>query len=94
MLFYASALFQQFIVDAWAQLEQSHLNYIKYNQQKFRIERASGIVDALPNEGQNNPQDIGQPIYLPSSFIGGARNMFQLLWLFPASTSELTTSSL
>ena len=35
MLFYASALFQQFIVDAWAQLEQSHLNYIKNHQKDF-----------------------------------------------------------
>ena len=75
-LFYAGSLFQQFIVDAWAQLEQSRLNWIKLNQEKIRIECYRGIVDSVPTENLNG---IGKRIYLPSSFVGSARYMFQLL---------------
>lgn len=79
MLFYASALFQQFIVDAWAQLEQSRLNFIRNDQKKLRMENAAGMRDVLPLDGRVDLQSVGRPIYLPSSFVGGARFMFQLL---------------
>jgi hypothetical protein len=78
-IFLARDLFQQFIVDAWAQIEQSRLNFIKFNQTKFRSEVASTIVDTLPNEYNNNRlAEIGKKVVLPSSFSGGERQMFQL----------------
>lgn len=79
MLFYASSLFQQFIVDAWAQLEQDRLNYYKTHQEDFRIEQAAGVIEALPQDRPADLQSVGRAVYLPSSFVGGARYMFQLL---------------
>ena len=81
-LFQAGRLFQQFIVDSWAQIDQSRLRWLKLNQDKLRVELYSGLVDAVHGgDHQNNPpnlQDIGQPFILPSSYIGGSRHMFQL----------------
>ena len=66
-------------MDAWAQIEQTRLNFIKFNQNKLRSEIASTIVDTLPNEyGNNRLAEIGRKVILPSSFAGGERQMFQL----------------
>ena len=40
-------LFQQFIVDAYACIEQNCLNYLKYNQKKIRVDLYSGLQDVL-----------------------------------------------
>ena len=78
-IFLAQDLFQQFIVDAWAQIEQTLLNFIKFNQNKLQSEITSTIVDTLPNEYDNNRlAEIGRKVILPSSFAGGEHQMFQL----------------
>jgi len=45
-------LFQQYIVDACAKIEQSRLNYIRFNQSSLRSDIYSGVADAvLANDG-------------------------------------------
>jgi len=73
-------LFQQYIVDAYACIEQNRLNYLKCNQKQIRAELYNGLQDALSihDEVPQNGACIGHRIVLPSSFIGGPRYMQQL----------------
>jgi Helitron helicase-like domain at N-terminus len=76
-IFRARGLFQRLIVDAWAQIDQQRLSYLRHNQKKLRAEVYSGVVDAVLN-GDANLQNIGTRMILPSSYLGGSRAMFQL----------------
>ena len=78
-LFRAGLLFQQYIVDAWAQTDQARLRWIRLNQKKLRSEVYKGLVDAVTTNADANPSDLEKRFILPSSYIGGTRNMFQLL---------------
>ena len=72
----AGLLFQEYIVDAYAQIEQSHLDYLRFNQDKLRSELYQGIVDvALDGRDLSS---IGNMSILPSSFKGSPREMWQL----------------
>jgi hypothetical protein len=77
-IFQAGALFQQWIVDAWAATDQSRLAWMKHNQKKLRVDLYKGLVDTLANDGQASLADQGSRFILPSSYIGGSRFMFQL----------------
>jgi hypothetical protein len=51
-LFLAEKLFQQYVVKLWAVAEQNHLNWIRQNQTKLRVEVYKGIADAVnANDG-------------------------------------------
>jgi len=79
ILHLAGRLFQQYIVDNYAKIEQSRLNYLKNNQSHIRAELYKGIQDVLDvNDSNVNAAEIGKRIILPSSFIGGPRHMHQL----------------
>jgi hypothetical protein len=78
-LFVAQMLFQQYICDAWAATDQSRLRWLRNNQDKLRTEIVKGFVDAVAGNADVNLQNIGQRFILPSSYIGGARHMYQLL---------------
>ncbi|CAL2268107.1 unnamed protein product [Prunus armeniaca] len=67
-------LFQQFLVDAYAALEEDRLDYIRKNQKNLRSEVYKGIYDAISN-GDNDANKIGQRVILPSSYTGSARYM-------------------
>ena len=68
-------LFQQYVVDACAKMEQSRLNYLRFNQNNLRSDIYSGVADAvLANDGDR----AGRRIVLPASFTGGARYMHRL----------------
>ncbi|XP_026459440.1 uncharacterized protein LOC113360108 [Papaver somniferum] len=69
-------LFQEFMVDAWAATEQNRLGYIKREQTKLRAQNYKGFAD-LGLSG-NKPDEMGQPVILPSSFIGGPRHMYEI----------------
>jgi hypothetical protein len=72
-------LFQQWIVDMYAIVEQMRLNYLKFNQKKLRADLYSGLVDAMfAEDGIVNIANLGQRIILPSSFTGGPRQMIKL----------------
>jgi len=70
-------LLQQYIVDAYATIEQSRLNYLRKNQKKLRANLYQGLQDAL-EVGDTDTTTLGTRILLPSSFTGGPRFMVQL----------------
>src|SRR5271156_695035 len=70
-------LLQQYIVDAWASTEQSALNWVRHHQKELRADVYQGLRDAAAN-GDNNLQNVGEKIILPSTHIGSPRNMQQL----------------
>ena len=72
----ACLLFQEFIVDAYAQIEQNRLQFLRLNQDKIRAEVYSGIVDAAIHGADLS--EVGTLSILPSSFKGGPREMWQL----------------
>jgi hypothetical protein len=75
-LLYAGRLLQEYIVDAYAQIEQSRLQWIRNNQDSLRVEVYQGLADAIVSGADLN--QIGTPTILPSTFIGGPRQMWQL----------------
>ena len=69
-------LFQEFSVDAYGQIDNGRLNWIRHNQDTLQVERYHGLVDAV--EADLDLNQIGSSTILPSSFIGGPRQMSQL----------------
>ncbi|KAL3813122.1 hypothetical protein ACJIZ3_014390 [Penstemon smallii] len=61
----------------YIKLESSRLDYYKSEQfqKEVRTESYQGIIDSLLIDGQVDPSQIGQKVILPSSFIGGPRDM-------------------
>lgn len=73
ILHHTGRLFQQYIVDQFARIDQERLFYLRNNQRKIRAELYSGLEDHINrNDGE---QRIGRKTVLPSSYIGGPRNM-------------------
>ncbi|XP_057482346.1 uncharacterized protein LOC130769157 isoform X2 [Actinidia eriantha] len=72
----AGKLFQEFLVDAWAATEQNRLNYNRFNQGRLRAELYKGLTD-IGADGLG-PDQVGQRIILPSSFVGSPRHMFEI----------------
>ncbi|KAI6661183.1 hypothetical protein LOD99_10162 [Oopsacas minuta] len=70
-------LFQEYIVDMYAKIEQRRLNYINLHQQQIRVDQYSGLADALAR-GDANAEEFGQKIILPLSYIGSPMHVFQL----------------
>jgi len=68
-------LFQEWLVDAFAQIENNRLQFHRMNQDKLRADLYSGLQDAIL--GGADLADIGQRIILPSTFIGSPRHMAQ-----------------
>jgi hypothetical protein len=64
-------------VDAYAQVEQWRLHWIRTNQQKLRTDIWQGFVDAVTQRDMSC-NEIGKAVVLPSSFSGGFRQMWQL----------------
>lgn len=73
-------LFQEFIMDSWAAIEQNILDYIRMNQLNLRADLYQGLADALQDDRERNMnlENLGRCIILPSSHIDSARNMFEL----------------
>nr|CAG8627565.1 809_t:CDS:2 [Entrophospora candida] len=72
-------LFQQWILDMYAIIEQMSLNYLKFNQKQLCSELYSGLQDAVhAQDSMHESSNIEQQIILPSSFTGGPCQMHQL----------------
>jgi hypothetical protein len=66
-------LFNQYLVDMYAKVESGRLLYIRTHQRELRAENYVHLQDAL---GRNdNVEQLGQKIILPSTFTGGPRYM-------------------
>ena len=71
-------LFQTYLVDMFACIDQEHLHFIQSQQRRLRVTLLNCMEDALTmNDNQINLNDIGQRIILPSSYLGGPRDMHQ-----------------
>jgi hypothetical protein len=77
-IFRAGRLFQQYVVDAWASIEQGNLVWIRNNQKRLRADSYRGLTDNVINEDLQLEQ-TGRSIILPSSHTGSPRYMHQLL---------------
>ncbi|GBB91115.1 hypothetical protein RclHR1_18230005 [Rhizophagus clarus] len=71
----AGRLYQQYIIDQYAKVEQNRLNYLRHNQASLRTDLYNGVSDAIHT---GDSTQVGQRIILPSSFAGGPRQMYQL----------------
>ena len=67
-------LTQQFAVDMYIKVETTRLEFHRSEQDKLRNEFLQGIVDSI-NAGETRGDQIGKRIVLPTSFIGGPRDM-------------------
>ena len=57
-------------------VEQTRLNYLRFNQKQIRAELYNGLQDAM--HSGDSTTNVGQRIILPSSFTGGSRQMHKL----------------
>ena len=71
-------LFQQYVVDVYAKIEEGRLKFIQVNQSKLRAELYQRLADVQNSDGTIDGSQIGRKIILPSSFTGGARYQHQL----------------
>ena len=79
-ILHAGRLCQQYIVDAWAQIEQNRLSYLRHNQSKLRASLYSGLEDAINSaDGNIDVSELGQRYILPSSHYGSPHHMQQCL---------------
>ncbi|XP_031116667.1 uncharacterized protein LOC116020327 [Ipomoea triloba] len=74
LLLHTGRLFQQFIVDIYIKVETQRLDYFRKKQQLFRSENFQGLVDSV-GTGAVFGNEVGRRVILPSSFIGGPRDM-------------------
>jgi len=78
LLLRGGSLFQRYLVDTFAVIDQSRLEFLHYNQPALRACLYSGLEDAIEaGEGDVDIASLGQRFILPSSYIGGPRNMQQ-----------------
>jgi hypothetical protein len=67
---------QQYIVDAYAVVEQNRLRYLCLNKKKLCVDLYQSLQDAIAT-GDINATTIGQRTILPFSFTRGPRHMVQ-----------------
>ena len=72
-------LFQQYVVDMYAKIEFSRLQYLRFNQSQLRADLYQGLADAaVVSNGQVDGSQLGKKVNLPLSFTGGPRYQDQL----------------
>ncbi|KAI5432851.1 hypothetical protein KIW84_020236 [Lathyrus oleraceus] len=76
MFLNADRLLQQYVVDNYVKIESGRLRWIKEHQSDIHVKVYQGLQDAL-HVGETNAENIGKRTILPSSFIGGRRDMTQ-----------------
>ncbi|MGN6629793.1 MAG: AAA family ATPase, partial [Candidatus Nitrosocosmicus sp.] len=75
--FYASKLFQQWLVDTYAKVEWDRLEYIRTHQTEICRSNYTNVEDFLKNLAAKKSAEIKKKIILPSTFTGGPRNMHE-----------------
>jgi hypothetical protein len=78
MLLCGGRLFTRYVVNMFASVDQQRLCWIEMNQPLFRAARFNNLEDAAADDRDNlDLNEIGQQVFLPSSYIGGPRNLGQ-----------------
>ncbi|KIK75087.1 hypothetical protein PAXRUDRAFT_39465, partial [Paxillus rubicundulus Ve08.2h10] len=78
-IFHGARLFQQYVCDALASVEQSNLTWVFHNQKKIRSELYGGLQDHIAHDPNLDLQDTGHSVIFPSSHSGSPCYMQQLL---------------
>ena len=79
----------------FACIDQQRLHFICTQQHKLHVTLLNGIEDALSmNDDCVDLNQLGQRVILPSSYLGGPRDMHQryLEWLLHVTSKKLTSS--
>lgn len=77
-ILHGGRLLQQYMVDAFASIDQNRLSYLRRNQKKLRASLYNGLEDAISNRDEDvDLNELGKRFILPSSYIGGPRHMQQ-----------------
>ena len=64
-------LFQQYVIDMYAKIEFSRLQYLRFNQSQLCADLYQGLADAVvASDGQVDGSHLGKKVILPSSFTG------------------------
>ena len=73
-------MFQQYVVDAWASIEQNMLNFLRFHQKELRADVYQGLRDVAAGDHDENLNlaEHGQHNILPSTHIGSEQNILQL----------------
>ncbi|XP_055584901.1 uncharacterized protein LOC129737764 [Uranotaenia lowii] len=71
------ALFHQYIVDMYVKIESERLLYIRLNQSKLRSEEYIHLRDAINNDVNIDPNELGKAFILPATFTGSPRHMHE-----------------
>ena len=77
IVLHGGRLIQQYIVEVWSIIEDAQLKWIRDNQKTLRRDVYLGVVDALAQDANINPGNIGKRFILPSSYIGSSCFMSQ-----------------
>lgn len=64
-------LFQEYVLDVWTRVEESQLNWLRFNQHKLRTDTWSNVRSAL--QSGTSPEDMGKKKVFPASFTCGPR---------------------
>ena len=75
-LFASARLFQEYVVMAFAKIENQRLQWVKNNQRTIRADLYNNFRDAFHSEDHDVAQ-LGRQIILPASFAGSPRDFFQ-----------------
>ena len=68
-------LFQQYCIDMYVKIETEHLNFIRFNQVKLRLEEYIHLRDAITVEG--DAANDGRLDILPATYIDNPRQMHE-----------------
>ncbi|CAG9815944.1 unnamed protein product [Phaedon cochleariae] len=74
-LHHAGKLFQQYCVDAWVRVEANDLWYYRQNQKQLRSSSYKTVKKMLQDRARKENKRVGKIVILPSTFIGGERNL-------------------
>ncbi|XP_074323021.1 uncharacterized protein LOC141659970 [Apium graveolens] len=72
----AGRLWQQYVVDQFAAIEQYRLDWVSTHQTTIRVDLYNSMRDAL-RIGDHDPMHVGKAVILPASFTGSQRYMSQ-----------------
>ena len=62
----------------FACIDQERLHFIRTQQKRLRVTLLNGMEDALTaNDNNLDLNQVGQRVFLPSSYLGGPRDMHQ-----------------
>lgn len=77
LLLRCKQLLHQFLVDMYVKIENERLRYIYLNQSKLRAENYIHLRDAVMNDAQVRPSNLGQMVILPSSVVNSPRYLHE-----------------